>query len=375
MKIALVAPSYIPATRANTIQTMKMADAFAGLGDTVRVLVPGEHSGKSPDEIKHHYGLSQTIETVYLPAWDLLRRYDFGFRTVSHGYSWGAQLLFTRLPQAAAFASWQGLPVIYEAHDLPRGLMGTSLFKTFLRGPHARGLVVISQSLANDLKARFALPDFEDFIQVLPDGVDLERYANLPTPAQARAALSLREGFTVGYSGHFYPGRGVELILEMAAHVPDICFRLMGGTLEDVARLQPLAPPNISFTGFVPNADLPRYQAACDVLLMPYQSRVSASSGGDIAAYLSPMKLFEYLACARPILASDLPVLREVLVPDGNALTLPAADVPAWVAALRRLQADPQLCQRLGAAARDTAQRYSWRERAARILDRFTQNE
>jgi glycosyltransferase involved in cell wall biosynthesis len=121
-------------------------------------------------------------------------------------------------------------------------------------------------------------------------------------------------------------------------------------------------------TGFVPNAELPLYQAACDALLLPYQRRVAASSGGDIAAYLSPMKLFEYLACGRAILASDLPVLGEVLNP-ANALILPGEDAQAWAQALLDLRADPVRRQALGEQARRDASAYTWERRAAGILD------
>ena len=124
---------------------------------------------------------------------------------------------------------------------------------------------------------------------------------------------------------------------------------------------------NVTFTGFVPNADLPPYQAACDVLLMPYQAQVSASSGGDIARYISPMKMFEYLACGRPIIASDLPVLQEVLN-KRNALILPAGDARKWEAAIQRLQDDPAHAQNLAANARAEAQNYSWEARGEKII-------
>ncbi len=118
----------------------------------------------------------------------------------------------------------------------------------------------------------------------------------------------------------------------MAECLPEVTFLLVGGDPEDVGRLQAQAKglKNVILTGFIPNVDLPLYQAACDVLLMPYQRQVAASSGGDIARYLSPMKLFEYLACGRAILCSDLPVLHEVLNPE-NAVLLPPDDTQAWV--------------------------------------------
>ncbi len=97
----------------------------------------------------------------------------------------------------------------------------------------------------------------------------------------------------------------------------DITFLIIGGEAGQISQLKSAVESrglkNIYVLGFIPNAELPLYQAACDVLMMPYQGHVAASSGGDISRYLSPMKLFEYMACGRAILASDLPVLKEVL--------------------------------------------------------------
>jgi glycosyltransferase involved in cell wall biosynthesis len=124
---------------------------------------------------------------------------------------------------------------------------------------------------------------------------------------------------------------------------------------------------NVFLTGFVPNAELPLYQAASDALLMPYQHRVSASSGGDIGAYLSPMKLFEYMACGRPILSSDLPVLGEILNPE-NAVLLPSDDVDAWVSTVQELHPSPDRCHALGDQARRDVRRYTWKARSERIL-------
>jgi len=154
--------------------------------------------------------------------------------------------------------------------------------------------------------------------------------------------------------------------------LPDVFFLIVGGEPGGVARWQNEVESrgltNISLVGFVPNSDVPRYQAACDVLLMPYQRRVAASSGGDIAPYLSPMKLFEYMACGRPILSSDLPVFGEVLSPE-NAVLLPPDDVNAWVAAIQTVRSDPQDAIVLGAKARQDASRYTWKARAEHLLE------
>ena len=110
-----------------------------------------------------------------------------------------------------------------------------------------------------------------------------------------------------------------------------------------------------------------RFQAACDVLLMPYQRRVSASSGGDIGSFLSPMKMFEYLACGRVIISSNLPVLLEVLN-ETNAILLPPEDPALWVSAILEIKEDHTRRETLGNNARRDAKSYTWESRAARIF-------
>lgn len=387
MKIALVAPTYLPARRANTLQVMKMAEALTGLGQEARLAVPGDPpSGELPwEELARHYGLKGRFSLEWLPAAPRLRRYDYAVKAVFWARRWGAELLYTRLLPAAALASMAGLPTILEVHDLPQGRLGAFFFRRFRSGRGARRLVAITRALLEDLAKVFRFSPSPPFAIVAPDGVDLERYARLPGCEQARVALldSEQAGeagfegvispacFTAGYTGHFYAGRGLELILAAAARLPEIAFLLAGGEPHDVARLRETVRArrlrNVVLTGFVPNAELPRYQAACEALLMPYQRRVAASSGGDIARYLSPMKVFEYLACGRAILSSDLPALREVLTPQ-NAVLLPPDDEDAWVNALQELRDRPEHRVALSEQARADARKYSWEARAACIL-------
>ena len=107
---------------------------------------------------------------------------------------------------------------------------------------------------------------------------------------------------------------------------------------------------NVTFTGFVPNQKLALYQAAGDVLLMPYGRMIAGSSGGNTADICSPMKLFEYMAAGRAILSSDLPVLREVLN-EHNAAFCAADDLESWKAGLQSLLENPARMQALGQQA------------------------
>lgn len=387
-RIAVIAPTEIPARRANTLQVMKMTQAIKSLGHDVRLAVPGEQPAEAKDlesywiQLSNHYGLQRQFPIHWLAADPRLRRYDFSFRAAFWARRWNADLLYTRLPQVAAIGAQMGLPTILEVHDLPQGTLGPWLVRQFLKNKNAHSLVVITQALAADMADYFSLPASPTFTIVAPDGVDLDRYNNLPSTKAARRNLYQNaitalprpidpEQFTAGYTGHLYAGRGTAMILELAASLPEIAFLIVGGEPEDVVNLQNIINArkleNTIVKEFVPNAELPRYQAACDVLLMPYGKHVAASSGGDISRYLSPMKLFEYLACERAIISSDLPVLKEVLN-SNNAILLPYDDLDSWINAIKNLQSDPGLRTRLAKHARQDANQYTWEARAAKIL-------
>jgi len=161
-------------------------------------------------------------------------------------------------------------------------------------------------------------------------------------------------------------------VVEVARAVPEADFHLVGGTEGDLARLRAAADgaANLFFHGFVPPARVPAYHARFSAVLLPAGRRVETSGGGgDIAPWMSPLKLFEYMGGGKPMVASALPVLREVLRHGENALLASPDDPAAWAAAIRELAADPALGRRLAERAREDFLRgYTWRARAERVL-------
>jgi glycosyltransferase involved in cell wall biosynthesis len=103
---------------------------------------------------------------------------------------------------------------------------------------------------------------------------------------------------------------------------------------------------------------------------MPYQQvvYVDAKRKVSTANYMSPMKMFEYMASQRAIISSDLPVLREVLN-ETNARLCPPDDVEAWIVAIRELISAPQVAAQLSQRAYQDVQEHTWQKRVQRILD------
>lgn len=350
---------------------MKVCQALAELNHTLQVWVPSLDRSVSWSALAEHYGLHQSFPIANLAGWSPLRRYDFAWRAVRNAESWQADLVYIWPLQAAALASGRGIPTLLEMHDRPTGRMGPRLFRRFLAGRGARRMLVTTDALRQTLESDYG-PLPPELVQLAPNGVDLESYTELGDSAAVRARLEWPEQFTVGYTGHLYAGRGTELMLGLAEALPDIRFVWAGGEPEAIERWRRRAGErkldNLAIIGFVPQGRIPMIQAACDVLLMPYETRISVSSGGDTAQTANPMKAFEYMAAGRPILSSDLPVIREILHKEW-AVLLPVGDLQAWRRALEALAADPAKRRNLGARARQEVEKNSWTSRAERALE------
>jgi len=179
----------------------------------------------------------------------------------------------------------------------------------------------------------------------------------------------------VGYIGHLYEGRGVGLLIELARRCAWLQIHIVGGNPEDVRRWRAECGDleNVTLHGYVAPAETPRYREGCDVLAAPYQQVVKvAGNRVDTSKWMSPLKIFEYMASGKAIVCSDLPVLREVLTDGENALLCRADDVDEWCAAMERLRDDPALREALGERAfQDYVEKYTWEQRAKRLLAEF----
>jgi len=398
MKIALITNSRIPSLTANSIQAMKVAQALMQLGHDVRMFAPRETEPATHESLKTHYGLRLVPDVKLLLSIKGLKRLDFIVHAQHAARKFGAELIYTWLPQSAVIGLWTKYPVVLEMHADVTGLMGAWWLRQFWRAKGKKRMTVTTSALRIALERTTKLKFEDEAVVSAPNGVELERYESLPSPSEARRQLNLPQGLTIGFTGHIYPGRGADLLFELAKQMPHVNFLWVGGTPELVsfwkAKLEEARAANVTMTGFVEHSRIPLYQAAADVLLMPYSRTIEASSGQDIAEVINPMKMFEYMAAGRGIVCAEISVIREILNED-NAVFVESTGgrvapsesrvayrdhnigefenqrISNWKLAIEGLLANESRRLALGAQARKDVERFSWIKREERVLEGF----
>jgi len=373
MKIALITNSRIPSLTANSIQAMKVAQALMQLGHEICIFAPAEVEPATREVLLAHYGLHLVPDLKLIPSIKLFKRLDFVVLAQTAAKKFGADLIYTWLPQSAVFALMRADPVVLEMHADVAG-NGAWWLREFWRRPGRKLMTVTVAALKTALERSTNLQFENESLLVAPNGVELEKYSALPAPARARKQLNLNEGLTVGFTGHIYPGRGADLLFDLAKQMPMVNFLWVGGTPDLVdfwrVRLIEANMTNVNMTGFVKHEVIALYQAASDVLLMPYSRSISASSGQDIAEVINPMKMFEYMAAGRAIVSADLPSIREVLN-EGNAVFCEPADLSSWRSTIESLLADEPRRLALGTQARKDVEQLTWVKREERVMEKI----
>jgi glycosyltransferase involved in cell wall biosynthesis len=224
-------------------------------------------------------------------------------------------------------------------------------------------VVVVSQPLQAQLVA-LGVPS--DKVLVNPNGVDPSHFAPVNGGIAQRAHLGLRSTVTICFSGTFGVWHGIPVLAAAIPRVlaarPHARFLLLGeGPLR---HLVDGLGERVLMPGLVPHATVPEYLAAADILVSPHGRQID---GGEF--FGSPTKLYEYMAAGRPIVASGIGQIGQVLEHESTALLVPPDDPDALCAALVRLIDDPCLRVRLGEQARQRAlAQHTWRHNADRLL-------
>lgn len=423
MKIVYIASSIIPSESANSVHVMKMCQAFSDVGNEVHLIVP-YNINKQISNIKdvfEFYGVNNCFQIHKLPLPKSNKKLLY--------WSWSAadyasrlmpDLVYARDLYACLISADKKIPVIFEIHSLNTEYINADLLTKKLSNksiiyfikysgfpgkfPPLNGVqlslnafydlwrmqafdngqsnikkilshnnLIFSVSITNSLKKDIIkyFQVLEDKVLVAADGADPPRISGPDIKLQANQAK-----LNVGYCGHLYSGKGMEIISELVPRCPEMFFHIVGGTDADLrywnSKLQ--HHENIKFYGYVSPHSVSSYVKRFDVCLLPNQPVVRAHShkGGltaDIGSYTSPLKMFEYMALGKPIIASDIPVLKEILEDRRNALLCPHDDPEAWRRGLKELENKEELRSRIaGNALQDFTENYTWKKRAERIL-------
>ncbi len=379
-QLAVIRNGWLPTRQANGIQVVRMCEAFAALGTEVTLYyIP---SSVLRDEIVTFYDIKTPFTMKPLRRALLPIRKNFKLErwasvpSFIHAFIWSgfithmvgrgkADVYFVRDPMLAWWLVRRGRPTVLEMHELPSGLE-----KMFVRRVCdercSRLIISVTEHLRVDLVKRLGIPSEKTV--TLHDGVDLETFGPSITKYEARHQLGLPlDRPLVVYAGKLYAERGIGTLVDALPMLGSVQAIVVGGTQEDVRRVQSLAgdgrAPNISLVGYVLPPRVPLYLKAADVLVLP-----DLADRDHRAYYASPLKLFEYMASRRAIVASRLPSLEEVLTDGENALLYPPGDPIALGSAINRLLSDESLCTRLSARAYQDVHRYSWKSRATTIL-------
>ena len=364
MEIVYIHRSALPSKSANSVHVMKMCEAFVNNNIKTTLVIPKKDK-LSDEEIFNYYGITSGFSVKKISYFynvpKRLAIIAYTIFSIKFSLFKKEAIFYTRDPFVAMGLLLIRKKTILEMHGKlkPFSKILYSVYKRtrLMERSNLLALVVISNKLKNIYRKEFS--SLQNIL-VLHDGVNLASFEGIDT----ELPLSKSE-ISVGYVGSMHRGKGVELILALAKRFPTIRFNIYGGEQDQIEFLQGRCRElrNVKFHGHVANRKVPEVLCKQDILLMPYQKTVLGKGVQDIAGWMSPMKMFEYMASGRIIISSDLPVVREVLN-DENAYLVPCDQQNKWEETLLSILADKNSAIKRAERARKDVEQYTWKQRA-----------
>lgn len=360
MKIIYIANVRFPTEKAHGIQIMKMCEAFANNGHEIELVIPSRSTSVTGDPFTY-YSIKKRFPIKRIFVVDLLKYGKFWFYVESLSFAISAFL----------YTLFKKKDVIFGRDELP--LLMVSLHSKTVWETHRGGFSWSTKLLLRSKTLIVAITKgLKDFyikngvepkrILIASDSVDVEQFDIKISKEEARKKLGLpQDKQIVLYTGHLYDWKGTHVLAQAAKFLPEsILTVFVGGTDHDVKSFKERfgSIQNVSILGKKPYDLMPLYMKAADVLSLPN------SPVNDISSlYTSPMKLFEYMASGSPIIASDLPSLREILSEHNAVLVKP--DEPKLLAdGVRKILTDHAFAERIGAHSYTDSKNYTWEKRA-----------
>lgn len=316
MKFYYIANARMPTEKAHGIQIAKMCEAYIEAGIDLTLVVPNRIT--DPVSLKEYYGLRVPVKIIRLPAIDRYTSGRIGYliSTISFMFSYLIFLLWKKIIRekfiiytididnySSSALALLAKPIFSEMHGSKMPTIAQRILFKYLNG-----VIAINKIIIKELKDRFSRSLVAYIAE--PNGVDLAQFTNKISKREARIKLGLPENTPIVlYAGRFFEWKGLEIIPAAAALTPQIRWQTVGGIKADFEKLVKRSlPSNLFFAGGRPHSEMSIWFAAADSLLVLGTIR-------DIQSYryTSPMKLFEYMASGRAIIASGTPAIREVV--------------------------------------------------------------
>ena len=402
LSICYITNHNIPAERANVIQIMNTCEALSEVGFKVTLFV---RRGKFfLDESSKNYAKNVTVyeyfkvkpifKISYIPVINLrsgnrLCRmiHDRSFYPASVLYMLIYSLLSGRpnviyvrnLSLAHLLCRLKPLfhaLIIYEAHAILQMCLDASVKAKKRESSvfaNVNGIVVLTEKMKENL-INLGVPSAK--ICVAPDGVKVENFEFPLISSALRDKLSLPPSAKIiAYVGQLYEWKGVDLILrayeQVRLKISGVKLLIVGGIKGDFSRdfsrvSQMISNLNLEnsviMTGYLPYRAVHPYILAADILVLPLPRTIQNE------CFTSPLKLFEYMAAGKPIIASKVGAIQEVIRHESNGVLFEPGNVEELSGSILRLLTDSDLSRAIGEQARvDAASKYTWRHRAERI--------
>lgn len=370
MKLIYISHWRFPSEKTMTPLILKTCAHFARLGWEVELWIPRRSNDyKAKEDVFELYKISPRFVIRRIACIDTMNFLGtFGFLLMVATFNLSAFLKLRNEQTAVLYAhdirdvilpSLRRLSVFVEIHDFY-----VSSFDFINRSVFARitGLIVTNALKISRIAERYKFPI--DRMLRQPNAVEAKDFDISTSQEDARAQLGLpHEGEIALYTGHLFGWKGVHTLADAAAFLPaNVSILFVGGTTEDRSALQTyISEHNLPRISFVPHQTpdkIPLYQKAADVLVLPNTAKEEASR-----IETSPVKLFEYLASGKPIVASDIPSIRDIVSDKEVFFAKPDDGKNFALTITEALKGD----QKRSEAARAFAWDHSWESRAEHI--------
>lgn len=372
-KLFLIFHGRFPSEKAASIFAAKSAEAFANEEMEVFLCVP-RRLGREIGSPYSYYGVSDNFHVIYLPVIDLYflplwKRLSFWISFVSFSISSSYYLLikssqrdviYSNETVPLFFASFISPNTFYEMHDFPESKF--LFFKIFLH--RTKWLLIHNQWKTEQVTKQFGIQ--KDKIITEPNAVEIVDFDVTLSKEDARKNLSLPLDKKIAvYTGHLYSWKGTATLAESALMLPnDYLVVFVGGTAEDLKRFRETygRVPNMLIVGWKPHSEIPLWQKAADVLVLPNTAKEKISK-----YYTSPMKLFEYMVSRVPVVASRIPSIEEIVTEEDVFFAL-ADSATSFAKTIQKAVEGPEEAYKRATHAYTKVSQFTWEKRVKRIL-------